>query len=213
MATGESSPADHVGSEERQVAVIDTVMLRIAQLEAEGATGDALNQAKREKEALIELIKQLFASNQLEFKVLLENLDENILQGESVLERCGVLGATLQRSKLLPGLQNARPNAAITLPSYDDYQKCQRQQNTSTQYEQDKFNLQREENEGYSKLVVQLVQPSLCSVTDHDLSNLVLNVQQLIGYFNLDPNRVQDIVLEAFENSLASVAVYSHKGC
>jgi len=149
----------------------------------------------------------------LEFKVLLENLDENILQGEAVLERCGVLDATLLRSKVFPGLTNARPNASITLPTYDYYQKYQKQQNTRTQYEQDKFNLQREENEGYSKLVVQLIQPSLCNVTDHDLSNLVLNIQQLIGYFNLDPNRVQDVVLEAFENSLASVAVYSHKGC
>ena len=188
-------------------------MLRIAQIEAEGATGDAINQATQEKSALVELIKQLFAGNVLEFKVLLENLDENILQGESVLERCGVLDATLLRSKVLPGLPNARPNASIALPTYDYYQKYQKQQNTRTQYEQDKFNLQREENEGYSKLVVQLIQPSLCSVTDHDLSNLVLNIQQLIGYFNLDPNRVQDIVLEAFENSLASVAVYLHKGC
>lgn len=126
----------------------------------------------------------------LDFKVLLENLDENILPGESVLERCGVLDATLLRSKVFPGLTNAKPNAAITLPTYDYYQKYQQQQNTRTQYEQDKFNLQREENEGYSKLVVQLIQPSLCSVTDHDLSNLVLNIQQLIGYFNLDPNRV-----------------------
>ena len=110
-------------------------MLRIAQIEAEGATGDALNQATQEKLALVELIKQLFAGNVLEFKVLLENLDENILQGESVLERCGVLDATLLRSKVLPGLPNARPNASIALPTYDYYQKYQKQQNTRTQYE------------------------------------------------------------------------------
>ena len=45
----EQAAADHAGSEECQVAVIDTVMLRIAQIEAEGATDDALKQATQER--------------------------------------------------------------------------------------------------------------------------------------------------------------------
>ena len=61
--------------------------------------------------------------------------------------------------------------------------------------------------------MVQLVQPNLWSVTDEDRENLVLNIQQLIGYFNLDPNRVDDIELEAFESTFVQEAVYSYKGC
>ena len=46
-----------------------------------------------------------------------------------------------------------------------------------------------------------------------DLKNLVLNIQQLIGYFDLNPNRVLDIVLEAFEINIVQNAVYSEQGC
>jgi len=33
------------------------------------------------------------------------------------------------------------------------------------------------------------------------------NIKQLIGYFNLDPNRVLDIILEAFEFSIERLAI------
>lgn len=61
--------------------------------------------------------------------------------------------------------------------------------------------------------MVQLVQPDVDNVAEEDLSNLVLNIQQLIGYFDLNPNRVLDIVLEAFEINLVQHAVYAHNGC
>ena len=40
---------------------------------------------------------------------------------------------------------------------------------TKNLYEQEKFNLQREENEGYSKLVIQLNQPYLIDKSPEDL--------------------------------------------
>ncbi|XP_073497185.1 THO complex subunit 2 [Phyllobates terribilis] len=63
-------------------------------------------------------------------------------------------------------------------------------------YKQQKFNLLREENEGYAKLISELGQDLSGSIT----SDLILeNIKSLIGCFNLDPNRVLDIILEVFE--------------
>uniref|UniRef100_A0A671QYU6 THO complex subunit 2 n=1 Tax=Sinocyclocheilus anshuiensis TaxID=1608454 RepID=A0A671QYU6_9TELE len=63
-------------------------------------------------------------------------------------------------------------------------------------YKQQKFNLLREENEGYAKLIAELGQDLMGNLTSH----LVLeNIKSLIGCFNLDPNRVLDIILEVYE--------------
>ncbi|XP_076148464.1 THO complex subunit 2 [Alosa pseudoharengus] len=63
-------------------------------------------------------------------------------------------------------------------------------------YKQQKFNLLREENEGYAKLITELGQDLSGNITSH----LVLeNIKSLIGCFNLDPNRVLDIILEVYE--------------
>ncbi|KAG8553731.1 hypothetical protein GDO81_003527 [Engystomops pustulosus] len=63
-------------------------------------------------------------------------------------------------------------------------------------YKQQKFNLLREENEGYAKLITELGQDLSGSIT----SDLILeNIKSLIGCFNLDPNRVLDIILEIYE--------------
>ncbi|XP_021096187.1 THO complex subunit 2 isoform X1 [Heterocephalus glaber] len=62
-------------------------------------------------------------------------------------------------------------------------------------YKQQKFNLLREENEGYAKLIAELGQDLSGNIT----SDLILeNIKSLIGCFNLDPNRVLDVILEVF---------------
>jgi hypothetical protein len=53
----------------------------------------------------------------------------------------------------------------------------------------------REESEGYSKLMTEL--GAQANLTSRALEN----IQSLIGCFNLDPNRVLDIILESFENN------------
>uniref|UniRef100_A0A7N9AXV8 THO complex subunit 2 n=1 Tax=Mastacembelus armatus TaxID=205130 RepID=A0A7N9AXV8_9TELE len=64
-------------------------------------------------------------------------------------------------------------------------------------YKQQKFNLLREENEGYAKLITELGQDLSGNITSH----LVLeSIKSLIGCFNLDPNRVLDIILEVYES-------------
>ncbi|KAK2152633.1 hypothetical protein LSH36_324g03014 [Paralvinella palmiformis] len=63
-------------------------------------------------------------------------------------------------------------------------------------YKQQKFNLLREETEGYSKLITEL---NVDSVEDRCHLVVLENIKSLIGCFNLDPNRVLDIILESFE--------------
>ncbi|XP_074309319.1 THO complex subunit 2 isoform X2 [Silene latifolia] len=68
--------------------------------------------------------------------------------------------------------------------------------NTRLLYQQTKFNLLREESEGYAKLVTLLCEGSGPS---HSSSTIIGTIKSLIGHFDLDPNRVFDIVLECFE--------------
>uniref|UniRef100_A0A3Q2EHG3 THO complex subunit 2 n=1 Tax=Cyprinodon variegatus TaxID=28743 RepID=A0A3Q2EHG3_CYPVA len=63
-------------------------------------------------------------------------------------------------------------------------------------YKQQKFNLLREENEGYAKLISELGQDLSGNIT----SNLVLESIKSLICFNLDPNRVLDIILEVYES-------------
>jgi len=63
-------------------------------------------------------------------------------------------------------------------------------------YKQQKFNLLREECEGYAKLVTELNQTFDGSVTPQSMIQVIRN---LIGCFNLDPNRVLDLILESME--------------
>ncbi|XP_047330287.1 THO complex subunit 2 isoform X2 [Impatiens glandulifera] len=70
--------------------------------------------------------------------------------------------------------------------------------NTRLLYQQTKFNLLREESEGYAKLVTLLSQGSDASSQVTPTATVGI-IKSLIGHFDLDPNRVFDIVLECFE--------------
>ncbi|VDM22967.1 unnamed protein product [Hydatigera taeniaeformis] len=61
-------------------------------------------------------------------------------------------------------------------------------------YKQQKFNLLREESEGYAKLIVDLSNTPVGSA-----EVCITHIRSLIGYFDLDPNRVLDIILDVFE--------------
>lgn len=63
-------------------------------------------------------------------------------------------------------------------------------------YKQRRFNLFREESEGYAKLITELNHEPLEHVS---VNNILEIIKSLIGCFNLDPNRVLDIILESFE--------------
>ncbi|XP_055386448.1 THO complex subunit 2 [Condylostylus longicornis] len=68
---------------------------------------------------------------------------------------------------------------------------------TKLYYKQRRFNLFREESEGYAKLITELNQEF--DEKTFGSSNAMDMIKSLIGCFNLDPNRVLDIILESFE--------------
>ncbi|EFC50430.1 predicted protein [Naegleria gruberi] len=69
-------------------------------------------------------------------------------------------------------------------------------------YTQDRFNLLHEENEGFSKLISIIIDPNNLSI--QKLEQITNEIIQIIGFFNLEPNRVLDILLDAYENNLDS---------
>lgn len=71
--------------------------------------------------------------------------------------------------------------------------------NTRLLYQQTKFNLLREESEGYAKLLTLLSQRGPDGLTHEKAPAVISAIKSLIGHFDLDPNRVFDIVLECFE--------------
>ncbi|CAL8086593.1 unnamed protein product [Calicophoron daubneyi] len=60
-------------------------------------------------------------------------------------------------------------------------------------FKQQKFNLLREEDEGYAKLITELCQAV------GPMEPVMMQVRSLIGYFDLDPNRVLDLILDVCE--------------
>ncbi|KAI5072915.1 hypothetical protein GOP47_0013021 [Adiantum capillus-veneris] len=71
--------------------------------------------------------------------------------------------------------------------------------NTRLLYQQTKFNLLREESEGYAKLVTLLSRRGPDGLIKQTAPAVISTIKSLIGHFDLDPNRVFDIVLECYE--------------
>eukprot|EP00981_Chlorochromonas_danica_P005826 scaffold1193_cov159-Ochromonas_danica.AAC.4 len=80
----------------------------------------------------------------------------------------------------------------------DSHQKRMIKVNTNLVYKQQKYNLLREEVEGYAKLTLALQQ-------QQPPSQLSAEVFSIIGHFDLDPNRVLDIILDVYEQRVAAV--------
>jgi len=81
----------------------------------------------------------------------------------------------------------------------DSFRKKEIRSNTRHVYTQRKFNLLREESEGYSKLVTLLNQVGAGALTPGQRVDAAVDeIKSLIGYFDLDPNRTCSLVLDAF---------------
>ena len=70
-------------------------------------------------------------------------------------------------------------------------------------YEQNKFNLLREESEGYSKLISFLfdINQLKNNLDKKEIETILESITKIIGYFNLDSYRVLDIAIEVFKYS------------
>ncbi|KAF9905378.1 THO complex subunit 2 [Lobosporangium transversale] len=92
------------------------------------------------------------------------------------------------------------------ISNIEDSKKRVIRASTNQLYKQHKFNLLREESEGYSKLITELAS----GTADNDnvgkvaskAQSVFANVLILIGYFDLDPIRVLSIVLDVFSANI-----------
>jgi len=87
------------------------------------------------------------------------------------------------------------------IPNKDAFHKMEVRVRTKLYFTQQKFNLLREESEGYSKIITELNQGDAFR-DEESARHVIKNMKSLIGYFDLDPNRVFDLVLEAYEHNL-----------
>ncbi|XP_064404641.1 THO complex subunit 2-like isoform X2 [Halichondria panicea] len=133
---------------------------------------------------------------------LLAVLDAETISNENKDERTAFVSVTTALMKtvgeplLKERLEMETLEQVSLVPSARNFNQKYVKTKTKLFYKQQKFNLFREENEGYSKLVVELgheERPLAAAPAMLD------NIRSLIGRFNLDPNRVLDVILEAFE--------------
>lgn len=84
-------------------------------------------------------------------------------------------------------------------------------------YKQNKFNLLREQSEGFSKLITEVISAlppphspatglplDLSSITPERVRPIWKRILSLIGYFDLDPNRALDVILDLFSAYLTT---------
>ncbi|CCJ30037.1 unnamed protein product [Pneumocystis jirovecii] len=95
------------------------------------------------------------------------------------------------------------------IPNHVNFTKKAIRINTSLLYKQTKFNLIREENEGYSKLIIEVNFFLQSDILNNDknmisfkIKQLLNNITSLIGFFDLDSNRVLDILLTIASQNL-----------
>ncbi|KAL4451471.1 hypothetical protein ABPG75_007133 [Micractinium tetrahymenae] len=78
------------------------------------------------------------------------------------------------------------------------WRKKEIRSHTKHVYQQRKFNMLREESEGYAKLATLLNQRAAGCLTDDTVPAVLAEMKALIGYFDLDPNRCFSVLLDAF---------------
>ncbi|EKM59356.1 uncharacterized protein PHACADRAFT_191704 [Phanerochaete carnosa HHB-10118-sp] len=140
--------------------------------------------------------------------------DKEILAGAvKLLVASGILDADICRERL----ELSMIHHADLIPDDQAFSKKEVRMRTALFYKQNKFNLLREQSEGYSKLTTELTSslgPPHSSVTGRPIDSWSVieararpaweRVVGLIGYFDLDPNRALDIILDVFSVHLAT---------
>lgn len=76
--------------------------------------------------------------------------------------------------------------------------------NTTLLYKQKRFNLLREESEGYSKLLVEIYSAAYSRNNLQKAENTASTILSLIGYFDLDPVKALDVFLDISASNLVA---------
>uniref|UniRef100_A0A0W0FKZ3 THO complex subunit 2 n=1 Tax=Moniliophthora roreri TaxID=221103 RepID=A0A0W0FKZ3_MONRR len=125
----------------------------------------------------------------------------------------GILNPTFCRERL----DSATLESVGLIPDKTNLDKREIRTRTALFYKQNKFNLLREQSEGYSKLTVELTSnlgSAHSSATGRPTENCEAILERvrpvwekiisLIGYFDLDPNKALDIILDVMSVHLAT---------
>eukprot|EP01035_Chromulina_nebulosa_P018828 gene18828-24607_t len=119
---------------------------------------------------LCQLVKNLYNNKNIDGSVLKTSLDISLLAGAGLIKD-----------------QKAVQTMLVRL-------------NTKLLYKQQKYNLLREETEGYSKLSIALNNiPYIDQISNNNINPYISQVFAIIGQFDLDPNRVLDVIIDSFE--------------
>ncbi|TFY81790.1 hypothetical protein EWM64_g2223 [Hericium alpestre] len=173
--------------------LVDVKSAAAAASEAAGGEGDASGvttvkkNAEKDKDVLVDIAKQLLSAGILDPGVCRERLDIVLI---------------------------ANAGLVTDKPSFDRKEIRTR---TGLFYKQNKFNLLREQSEGYSKLITEVTSslpPPHSMATGRPTESFEVvaarvrpvweRVVSLIGYFDLDPNRALDVILDVFSVHLTT---------
>ncbi|KIK65595.1 hypothetical protein GYMLUDRAFT_70692 [Collybiopsis luxurians FD-317 M1] len=128
------------------------------------------------------------------------------------LLECGILSPSVCRERLDLAILDG-----TGLMVKNTIEKKEIRMRTGIFYKQNKFNLLREQSEGYSKLTVELTSalgignlpstarpPESLDSIRHRARPVWEKIISLIGFFDLDPNKALDIILDVMSVNLAS---------
>jgi len=125
------------------------------------------------KNRYVGLVQFLISKGLISSRVLLERLEENTLTGCALIADADLFARKRNRVQ------------------------------TRLMYEQQKYNLLREESEGFAKIITEL---TISKLSPKNVDIVQSNIKSLIGFFDLDPNRVLDLILEIFEKDYENLA-------
>ncbi|CAM9203719.1 unnamed protein product, partial [Laminaria digitata] len=137
---------------------------------------------QKQWDRLCAFVRRIRKDKLVPYKVLMAMLTEELLVGSEIISQ-----PSLARGKEVKTTLLAR---------------AMLRKNTELAYKQHRFNLQREETEGFAKLLV-----LLGGVRDGSKVESEENMRRLIGYFDLDPNRSLDLTLDALESDPSNLGL------
>jgi THO complex subunit 2 len=117
-----------------------------------------------------------------------------------------LLSLDIDKSLLLLLLE---PSTLVSMGvAHSLYEKRIVRANTNLLYKQKRFNLLREESEGYTKLLVEVHSAAHSRSNASKVVATANAIESLIGYFDLDPVRSLDIILDVAASNLAKYSEF-----
>lgn len=166
----------------------------------DGPQGDDDNKKSRRPSLFINSLADTLVQCEIETSV------RNMEQRSKLLN----LVKTLIKSNMLPlsvALERFEIDFNVQLGNISDKKQHLQSYNrlrTRLYYKQKKFNLLREESEGFSKIIL-----ALNKLNGSNQKQTLGTVIKIVGKYRVDPNRVLDLILEVFEfNSKFDYSIY-----